>query len=472
MTDILFWHGLQAINLIALIYFVILNLSYLVASFLAFFYLRKYALRMKFVDMNELIHSAGAPPITLLAPAFNEEATCVEAIRSLLTLKYPQYDIIVINDGSKDETLNSLIQAFDLDVAPRAPVSELKTAPIRAVYHSQRHPNLWVIDKENGGKADSLNAGINYCRTPLFCAIDADTLLERDALIRIVRPFLEDRTTVAAGGIIRIVNDCAVRAGMVTNVQLPRNWLARFQVLEYLRAFLAGRMGWDVMKSTLVISGAFGVFKRSIVVDAGGYSTDTVGEDMELVVRLHRHCREGGIPYHVTFVPDPVAWTECPETLQVLGRQRDRWQRGLIESLTRHIRMLFNPRYGRIGLFAFPYFFFLEMLGPVVEFAGYISFTTSIAFGTIDFKFALAFFLAAFVLGIVLSVSAVCLEELSYRRYNRLRDLLYLFALSIIENFGYRQMSQYWRFRGTLSKLLRRKGWGKMERKGFATENK
>jgi len=304
----------------------------------------------------------------------------------------------------------------------------------------------------------------------LFCALDADSLIEREALVRVARLFLEDGTTVAAGGMIRIVNGCTIRAGMVADIRLPENYLARFQVLEYLRAFLAGRMGWSVLNATFVISGAFGVFRRSTVVDAGGFAVDTVGEDMELVVRLHRYCRENKIPYRIAYVPDPVAWTECPESTKVLGRQRDRWQRGLMETMWRHKRMLLNPQYGIIGLLVYPYFFFLEMLGPIIELMGYISFLIVLFLGSPEMIYIVAFLLVAFVLGVALSLAAVGLEEISFRRYPRTADLVGLFFLAVLENFGYRQLNIWWRFRAVYSKIRGVKGWGKMERKGFTTE--
>jgi cellulose synthase/poly-beta-1,6-N-acetylglucosamine synthase-like glycosyltransferase len=465
------WRAVAVFNYIVLFYFIALHLVYLVTSFFAFGALKRYALRLKSLDLTDLITSAWAPPITLIAPAYNEEATCVESVRSLLTLEYPEYDILVVNDGSKDGTIDRLTKAFNLIPADRIPTAELESTDVRQVLRSRRHPNLWVIDKENGGKADALNAGLNYCQTPLFCAMDADSLIEPEALIRIVRPFLEDATTIAAGGVLRIANGCVVNQGRVVEVRLPQNLLAQFQVLEYLRAFLAGRMGWDAVDATLVISGAFGIFKRSIVVDAGGYATDTVGEDMELVVRLHRYCREREIPYRIHFVPDPVAWTECPESIAVLSRQRDRWQRGLYQSLTRHRTMLLNPRYGRAGMIAYPYFFFLEMLGPVIELLGYFSFTITILAGRAEWPFVLAFLSVAIILGGALSLSAVALEELSFRRYPRVSDLMRLFGLALLENFGYRQLSAWWRLKGTISAIRGVEGWGHMTRKGFTVED-
>lgn len=463
---------LDSFNYLVLFYFFLINTIYLVTNLFAFRALKRYARRLKALDIEDLITSAGAPPVTVISPAYNEEATCVESTRALLTLKYPEYEIIAVNDGSSDATLERLREAFDLAPTARYPTADIPTAEIREIYRSRRHPHLWVIDKENGGKADAINAALNYCRTPLFCQMDADTLLEPDALIRIVRPFLEDAKVIAAGGIIRIANGCVIRAGIVRQVRLPRNILAQFQVLEYLRAFLSGRMGWDAMDSMLIISGAFGMFRRSIVVDVGGFATDTVGEDMELVVRLHRHCREKKIPYRITFIPDPMGWTECPETLAALGRQRERWQRGLFEVLTRNQKMLFNPRYGKVGLLAFPYFYLLEMCGPLVEIPGYFAFLLAVTLGLASPHYILAFFTMAIVFGVALSVAAVGLEELTFQRYPRLSDLFRLFLLAFLENFGYRQLTVYWRLRGLLSGMRHKKGWGKIERKGFTREGR
>jgi cellulose synthase/poly-beta-1,6-N-acetylglucosamine synthase-like glycosyltransferase len=461
------WPVVVGFNVVVIAYFVVLNAVYLLTSLFAFQALRRYALRLKTVEVEELMQAAGALPVTVIAPAFNEEATCVEATQALLDLRYPEFHVLFVNDGSTDGTLARMIDAFELQPASLAPTASLPTQEVRGVWRSARNRALWLIDKENGGKADAQNTGLNYCRTPLFGAIDADSLLEPEALTRIVRPFLEDRTTVAAGGIIRIVNGCRVEEGRVVDVRLPRNLLARFQVLEYLRAFLGGRMGWDALGASLIISGAFGIFRRSVAVDAGGYRRDTVGEDMELTVRLHEHCRRQGIPYRIAFVPDPVAWTECPETVRVLARQRDRWQRGLIESIWWHRRMLLNPRFGRIGLVAFPYFFFLEMLGPAIEGLGYLAFAVTLVAGRGSLPYIAAFLAVAVALGMALSLAAIELEELSFRRYTRIRDLAVLFGLATLENFGYRQLNTYWRIRGTISKLRGVTSWGAMERRGF-----
>ncbi len=459
-------------------YFIVLNLVYFVTSILAFSRLKEFSSTLDAYPDSLLLSSGFLPPITIIAPAYGEEATCVESAHSLLALEYPEYEVLVINDGSKDATLARMQEAFDLTPASRMISSDFPTASVRGIYQSRRAPNLWVIDKENGGKADSLNAGINYTLTPLFCAVDADSLLEKSALTRIVRPFIENTDTVAVGGIIRIINGSTVQDGMVSNIAMPVNLLAQFQVLEYFRAFLAGRMGWEAFNATFIISGAFGLFHRQTVVDAGGYSTkrtgfETVGEDIELVVRLHRFCREQERPYRISYVPDPVAWTECPESLKILQRQRSRWQRGLLESTTRHMRMLFNPRYGRIGMLAFPYYFILEGLGPILEFAGFVAFFWLLfTGGPGSFLLTLCFFLAAFVLGMALSFFAISLEEISFKRYPRFSDMAQLFLLSVLECFGYRQLNAWWRIHGVYTFLRGKKEWGKMDRKGFGAAAK
>ena len=309
-------------------------------------------------------------------------------MKSLLMLEYPDYEVIVVNDGSKDGTLETLKSAFGLYPIPADIGGQIACQQILGVYRSPDNPSLVVVDKMNGGKADALNAGINVSRCPLFCAIDADSVLEGGALLRVVKPFLDQpEKTVAVGGIIRVANGCEIKAGRVVKIGLPGKWLPLVQTVEYLRAFLFGRSGWDALHSMLVISDAFGVFRKDITIAVGGYRHDTVGEDMELVVRIHRYMREEGKSYDVHFLPDPVCWTEVPDSRKILGRQRNRWQRGLIDTLRIHRKMMFNPRYGRIGLIAFPYFLFFEALTPVLEMAGFIIIPLSYAFGMVDFVF-------------------------------------------------------------------------------------
>jgi cellulose synthase/poly-beta-1,6-N-acetylglucosamine synthase-like glycosyltransferase len=349
-------------------------------------------------------------------------------------------------------------------------VRKIVTKPVRGIYVSDRPDlkNLIVVDKENGGKADALNVGINISHYPLFCAIDADSILEDDALLKVARPFLEDETVIAVGGIVRIANGCEIERGRIKKVALSKKFLPTFQVVEYLRAVLSGRMGWSAMNGLLIISGAFGMFRKEVVLACGGYKHDTVGEDMELVARMHRYMYEQQLPYRVVFVPDPVCWTEAPETIRILSRQRNRWHRGLLDTLLIHKAMIFNPRYGVIGLFSIPYYLLFELLGPVIETLGYISIAFSFFFGAVDLEVLGIFIIVAIIYGMLFSVGAVLLEEISFHRYPRGRDLFKLIVYAVIENFGYRQMTVFWRIKGVWDYFRGVKSWGQMQRTGFA----
>jgi cellulose synthase/poly-beta-1,6-N-acetylglucosamine synthase-like glycosyltransferase len=416
-------------------------------------------LRLKITKSDDQLLMKSAPPVTLLTPAFNESENCITSIQSLLKIQYPDMRILFINDGSTDDTLEKMIDTFQMEKAFLPQTSNLETKPVKEIYRSKTHPDLWLIDKENGKKADALNVGINYCQTPLFCAIDNDSMLEQDSIARVVIPFIEDTRTVVSGGIIRIANDCTFENGHITKVDIPKNLLAKFQVMEYLRAFYSGRLAWDILNASLIISGAFGLFRHSVVVAAGGYLHKTIGEDMELIVRLHKYCADNKIPYKIRFIPDPIAWTEGPETLKTLGRQRDRWQRGLLDSILTHINMLFKPRYGAVGLLAMPYFFIYEMIGPLIEIMGYLIFFFLIIIGYATWTYVLAFLLVAVILGVCLSVFSIILEELSFHRYPKFRHLLQLIAVAIIENIGYRQLNSWWRIKGTWSFMKKKQNW-------------
>jgi cellulose synthase/poly-beta-1,6-N-acetylglucosamine synthase-like glycosyltransferase len=450
-------------------YFIAVNSLYLWFSGFAYVALLRHRRKWTVRELGAVMRSSATPPVSILVPARNEEAGIVATVHSLLMLNYPQFEVVVINDGSTDGTLRCLQDAFGLVRAPGSYETSIPTAAVRGLYRSLTVREVVAIDKANGGKADAINAGINAAHFPLICIIDADSVVEEHALTRTVLPFIEDATTVAAGGIVRIGNGCAVEQGRVTDVRAPTSWLARFQVVEYLRAFLAARVTHSAFNALLIVSGAFGVFRRDVVIEAGGLSTSTVGEDMELVVRLHRHCLDKGRSYRIVFQPDPVVWTEAPESFETLGRQRNRWQRGTLQVLARHSAMLGNPRYGRIGLFAFPYYVIFEAIGPVLEVAGLGVTLLGLAFGLLDWRIAQLLFLAAFLYGTMISVAAVVLEELSFRRYLRLQDVLRLLAAAALENFGYRQLTTWWRLQGVVDYYRGRRTWGAMARKGLRT---
>jgi len=399
----------------------------------------------------EGVFSALDVPVSVVVPAYNESASIISSVKALLQLEYPDFELVVVNDGSTDDTLEKLIEGFSLQPFPEAYRARVECKPVKAIYRSARYRNLRVIDKENGGcKADASNAGINACRYPLVCVVDADSILQPDSLRRIVRPFLEDSTTVAVGGTVRIANGCTVRQGFLEKVGLPSNFLALVQVVEYLRAFLFGRMGWSPINGLLIISGAFGVFHKETMVEVGGFNPRAVGEDMELILRLHRLMKAKRRPYRITFIPDPVCWTDAPETLKDLRSQRVRWQHGLGQCLFMNRSLIFNPRGGAVSWLAIPFYLIFELFGPIIEVAGYVFIIVCAWMGWLSWPEAAIFLALAIGLGILLSTSAIMLEELSFHMYPRTRDLMVLYLVAVIENLGYRQLTAFWRLQGLI----------------------
>lgn len=452
------------------LYFVGLNVGYLALNVIALFALRRL---MQARAMQNLppIYTDFELPVTIIVPAHNEAVTIGDSLRALLQLKYPQYEIIVVNDGSSDDTLDVLKDEFSLKPFPEAYRVRVPVKPIRGIYRSTVHHRLRVIDKENGGKADALNAGLNAARYPIFCGIDADSILARDSLDKVIQPFMEDPTTIAAGGTIRIANGCEVSHGFIKRIGLPRNMLAVVQIVEYLRAFLFGRLGWSPLNALLIISGAFGLFRKEAVIAAGGYRTDTVGEDMELVARLHRKMRFTKQPYRITFVPDPICWTEAPEDWATLCRQRMRWQRGLAESLSDNRTLCFNRRSGIVGWLAFPFLLIFELFGPLIEISGFVFFLVAALCGWVSYQAFAAFLALAVGLGILLSVAALLLEEISFHVYPRLGQTCTLLLAAIGENLGYRQILAVCRLIGLLKWRFGAKSqWGEMRRRGAWSE--
>jgi cellulose synthase/poly-beta-1,6-N-acetylglucosamine synthase-like glycosyltransferase len=463
-------HALVILGWGALGYFLLVNgvLSVLLIS--AAVELRRNRLEAWHEARWRVLGSEVAPTITMIAPAYNENVTVSASVSSLLTLGYSQLEVVVVNDGSTDDTQAVLERDFEL--VPVHPIyrRRIDTAPVRGIYRSRRTPRLVVVDKENGGKADALNAGLNVAAGELVCAIDADTVIETDALVRMVRPFLADPRVAAAGGTILAVNGCTVRHGRVVGQRAPGGFLAGVQAVEYLRAFVVGRLGWNRLGGNLVVSGAFGMFRRQAALDAGGYLRGTVGEDVELVARIRRRARERGEPERVVFIPDPVAWTEVPESLTALGRQRDRWHRGLAETLARHRRVLLNRRFGALGLVVLPYYLGIELLAPVVETLGVLSLVAGVAVGAVNLYFVALLLLVAYGFALVLTACTLLLEEWTYRAYGSLGCRVRLLAFAVAEQLGYRQLTVIWRLHGLLGWALRRRGWGTMARKGFGGE--
>jgi len=461
-----------AINYFSLAYVIAVSTIYLIQLISASFGLHKYVRSLRYIDYRRFLDSEHMVPISLLVPAYNESATIVDSVKNLLSLDFPEYELIVINDGSKDETLQLLIDAFQLLPFRQPYKKSLETKEVKTIYRSAKDVRLIVLDKENGGKADALNAGINVSAYPVVVSIDADSILEKSSLIKIIYSFVSDPTCIAVGGIVRIGSGCEIVEGQLTEVGLSRNPIVALQTTEYLRAFLTGRIGFDVMGMLLIISGAFGAFSKAAVIEAGGYTRNCVGEDMELVVKLHELMHRKKKKYSVRFLPDPICWTQPPERLSDLKKQRKRWHIGLIDSLLRHKEMLFNPKYGRIGMVCLPYYWIFELIGPVVETVGFLFVPISFFLGIVNVWFMISFFLVAVLYGTVLSVGALMLEENTFKKYPNLGQLLRLFFYSLVDNFGYRQINTVYKVEAMFGFRKNKSRWGELKRKGFSEQKK
>lgn len=458
------------VNALVLLYSVGVASSYLMLAFVSAWEMRKYIHKNRFIDYSYILSSPFAPGISLIAPAYNEGMTIIDNIKSLLSIMYNNFEVIVINDGSKDDTLEKMISAFGLVRVAYDLRAPLKTKPVRGVYKSTNRAfrKLIVVDKVNGGKADALNVGLNISRRDLVACIDVDCIIESDALLKMVKPFLEEPAEViASGGVVRIANSCVVEEGRLVEVRLPEKFIARFQVLEYIRAFLLGRMAWSKLDGLLLISGAFGLFKREIAVSAGGYNHNTVGEDMELVMRMRIYMHDQKRKYKVSFIPDPLCWTEAPSTYKILKRQRNRWARGTFESLKIHRKIFFNPRYGVMGMISYPFWFFFEWLAPFVEVAGLLFFAVLTLLGMVDWMFFLLIFGATYFFSFFISMFALLIEEMSYSRYTHKRDLVKMILTAIIEPFWFHPRVVLWSIQGNLDLIKGKKSWGEMTRQGF-----
>jgi len=445
--------------------------TYLVLTIFSAITLRKYLRKNSYVDYNSIVASPLAPSLSVIAPAFNESETIIDNIRTLLSLYYNNYEVVVINDGSKDDSLEKIIAVYELEKVNYYFDYRLPCKRIRGVYKSKNRSfkKLTVIDKSNGGKADSLNAGLNVCRNDLVVSIDADSIMEPDALLKLVKPFMEakEKRVIGAGGVIRIANSCEIKDGHIQKINLPKKFLPRAQVMEYTRAFLMGRMAWSELDGLLLISGALGMFDREIVIKSGGYSINTVGEDMELVVRIRRYMAENGLDYDVVYIPDPLCWTEVPSSVKVLARQRSRWTRGTMETLIKHRKLFFNRQYGKLGLLGYPYWLAFEYLAPIVEFLGICWFVYLVITSSLNWPFFLLLFGFVYFFAVSLSIWAVLFEEITFHKYEKRRDVMRLVGIAFLEPLFYHPIVMLMTIKGNIDKLFNRNKWGKMERKGF-----
>ena len=465
--EILKWFVLNAVFIITALIFT----TYLILTIFSAISLRKYLRKNSYVDYNSIVSSPLAPSLSVIAPAFNESETIIDNIRTLLSLYYNNYEVVVVNDGSKDDSLEKIIKAYELEKVNYYFDYRLPCKRIRGVYKSQNRSfkKLTVIDKANGGKADSLNAGLNVCRNDLVVSIDADSIMEPDALLKMVKPFMEakERKVIGAGGVIRIANSCEIKDGHIQKINLPKKFLPRAQVMEYTRAFLMGRMAWSELDGLLLISGALGMFDREIVINSGGYHTNTVGEDMELVVRIRMYMVDNDLDYDVVYIPDPLCWTEVPSTLKVLARQRSRWTRGTLETLITHRKLFLNRKYGKLGMLSYPYWLMFEYLAPIIEFLGILWFIFLVITNNLNWPFFLLLFGFVYFFAVSLSIWAVLFEEITFHKYEKRRDVLRLMGTAFLEPIFYHPLVMLMSIKGNIDKLLKRNSWGKMERKGF-----
>ena len=460
MTQIIEWFIIS--------YFFSINTVYLLLVIGALIYVRRQMLHSDIVKPASLFKSKIYKTISILVPAYNEADNIIESVESLLRLEYPEYEIIVVNDGSTDDTIDQLARHFKLKKTEIFYEETIPHKDIRGFYKSEDIPNFTVIDKENGGKSDALNAGINVSDSDLICSIDADSILEQDVLKKLIQTFIRHKHTIAAGGIVRVINGCKIKNREIEEVHVPDGFLGRLQSVEYLRAFLFGRVGWDYLNSLLIISGAFGIFDRKAVLEVGGYQTDTVGEDIELIIRLHSHFQKKKQSYNIGYLPEPICWTEVPVDYKSLKNQRNRWHRGLADSIWRHKYMLFNPKFGRIGLFVLPFFLIFELIGPIITILSYLFVTLLLIIpGYSDPTFITLFFVVSILYGMVVSLISVLAEEIAYKTYSSTKDILILAAYSFIENLGYRQLHAFWQVSGIIDFIKGNKSWGDMKRKGF-----
>lgn len=435
------------------IYFVIANSFYAFTAVMALMNL-PWFVKLHRVDPVRRTRSSLDQPVTMILPAFNEEAAVVGTVEALLAMEYAASEVVVVNDGSTDRTLEVLTEAFALEPYPGVYRISLPTAEVRQIYYSTKNPQLRVVDKVNGGKADALNAGINVSRYPLVLACDADSYYHPSALQWMTEPFQKDPRTVVVGGAIAVGNDCMPESKDVTfNPTLPKRFIHRFQALEYLRAFLSCRMGWAPLNALGIVSGACGLWRKDVLVRAGGYRTDTVWEDMEMTLRVHHMLLRQRKPYRVAFTPYPVCWTLVPDSLGQLYHQRKLWHRHLSECVSIHRRLFFGS--GALGWMTMPYLAFFEWMAPLVVTFGLAFSFVGMYFHFLDWYSQVVLLGLVIVLAILVSVVTIMLDEISFTAY-RLRDIWALLVTALAENIGYRQFVGFANLMGFMAWFFRR----------------
>ena len=454
------------------LFFLIVYGSYYTVALSSFFIIRKYIKSQEHFDHQEMLQSPYLPKIALIGPAYNEELLVLESVRSLLSVQYFNMELVVVNDGSKDNTLQLLIDEFDLQVCKIEPHSNIETKAVLNTYRSKNpaYRKLIVIDKENGRKADAINVGINHSLADYYAVIDLDCILEPDTLLKLVEPILKEREkkVVAVGGVIGATNEAVIKSGKFIKANSPKNFLPRIQIIEYFRSFILSRPTWSKMNGLLLISGALGLFEREVLIGVDGFTHDSIGEDMNLVMKIHEYCLKKKMDYKVEFIPAPLCWTEVPDNLEMLGSQRNRWMRGTIESMINFKNMALNPKYGVVGMISYPYWFLAEMMAPLLEFIGFFAIVFFILSGLLNIKFAIALFVLVYLMSVLLSCFSVFVFHLYFNKYNSFKDFFLFIKAAWLEPFIYHPRVLKWSLKGYYDFFVTKKvGWGEMKRTGF-----
>lgn len=409
-------------------------------------------------------------PISLIVPAYNEEKNILESIKSFLKQKYSKFQIIIVNDGSKDDTSGKILSAYNFKELPvDNSKQKLSKTKIHSMFFCEEH-NILLINKENGGKSDALNCGIDYSDYEYISCVDADSIIKENAFITMMTEFQNQESLIACGASIRVANGSLVKEGAVQKEGLSEKYIEVCQDLEYTRSFLMGRVGWDLFNSTMIISGAFGVFKKEALIEINGFDPNSIGEDMDLIVRMHKHYLDKNEDYKIGFIPDPLCWTEVPNNFKSLGIQRNRWQRGLLSSILNGSRIFISPDSSFFSKFSIPYYLVTEIIAPILEVMSYLLIVLGLVIGIIDIRIVILFFVVSILFSMVLSLLAILFEESNYSKKNNSEEVLKVFVGALLENFGYRQFMAYQRFKGIIDFYQKKSGWGKIDRTGLGKQ--
>lgn len=459
------------------IYSILLMVSYVVLIWLAELSIKRS--KTSFVESyakKVIEQSPYTPGVSIIAPAYNEERTIIDNVTSLLGQQYPKFEVIIVNDGSKDATLEKLIEHFHLVEVPFDYVELIKTKPFKRLFRSTDplFARLTVVDKFNGGtKADAVNAGLNVASYPYFINTDVDCILAQDAIYQCILPVLDRDHVIAVSGAMAMSNGCKMKDGHIEEAFPPHSLIPLFQTLEYMRSFLIGKMGWSAINSMPNVSGGYGLFDRKIVIAAGGYSPDSFAEDMDMLIRMVGYCCDFSLKYRVVQIPQTCCWTEGPPNIKVLARQRVRWGRGLIQTFAHHSRFIFNKKYRQLGMVTLPYLLVFEFLAPIIELMGLLTLLFLAFTGGVNWQTALIIFLAIYSFCITLSLVVIFYDYTLGGSYKRFKEYLWILMAALLEPFIYHPMVVFFSLRGYWNYFIQKKAvWGKMTRKGFSAQTK